>query len=192
MASNSGNMSGLLVLGAVLTVAAIAIKAGLRDGPVQDDAPDVAQADSVARADSMAQADGVAQANSSTESTHPALQGDQKMFGFTKTQKTGGAVDHASDTNFQEKVLEAEGRVLVDFYADWCGPCRMIAPVLEELAREVPNARIVKVNVDDSPNLARHFGIESIPALIVFENGRAIEQRVGVASKSELRRMLVN
>jgi len=174
MSSNSGNMGGLLVMGAVLAVAAIAIKAGLRDGPVQGDPREDAQANSVA------------------QSAAPTLAGEQGMFGSTGTQSTGGAVAHANDADFQQKVLAGEGRVLVDFYADWCGPCRMIAPVLEELAREVPNARIVKVNVDNSPNLARQYGISSIPALIVFENGRAVDQHVGVASKTALRNMLVN
>ena len=101
-----------------------------------------------------------------------------------------GTVDFANDTNFQQKVLDVEGRVLVDFYADWCGPCRMIAPVLNELASEEPSARIVKVNVDDSPKLAVHFKIESIPALIVFENGQPISRQLGVVDKSQLRTML--
>ena len=101
-----------------------------------------------------------------------------------------GAVEHANDGDFQHKVLNVQGRVLVDFYADWCGPCRMLAPLLEELAREEPEARIVKVNVDHSPNLAAQYGIESIPTLIVFENGRPVRQQLGVASKSQLLSLL--
>lgn len=106
------------------------------------------------------------------------------------SKPTRGAVEHANDTDFQQKVLNAQGRVLVDFYADWCGPCRMIAPLLEELAREEPTAQIVKVNVDHSPSVSAHFGIESIPTLIVFENGRPVRQQVGVANKAQLRSML--
>ena len=100
-----------------------------------------------------------------------------------------GAVDHANDTNFEEKVLRAPGRVLVDFYADWCGPCRMIAPALEELVREEPRAHIVKVNVDHSPRLAAQFGIDSIPALLVFESGRPVRHQQ-VLSKAQMRSLL--
>ncbi len=101
-----------------------------------------------------------------------------------------GSLDHANDTNFQQKVLDAEGRVLVDFYADWCGPCRMLTPVLEELAREEPGVQIVKVDVDNAPKLAAQFRIESIPALIVFENGKPVGRQLGVVSKAQLRSML--
>jgi thioredoxin 1 len=91
-----------------------------------------------------------------------------------KTMSTGyvqGTVLHANEANFDQQVLAADVPVLVDFYADWCGPCRMIAPVLEELARETPAARIVKVNVDENPALASRYGISSIPSLLVFKNG---------------------
>ena len=99
-------------------------------------------------------------------------------------------VVHASEADFQQKVLDANGPVLVDFYADWCGPCRMIGPVLEQLASEYPTAQIVKVNVDDSPNLAAKYRIESIPALMVFQNGQVVNQHVGVADKAKLRALL--
>ncbi len=80
--------------------------------------------------------------------------------------------------------------VLVDFYADWCGPCKRIAPVLEELAAEIPNAKIVKVNVEHNPRLAAEYGVQSIPSLKVFKNGQVTDQVVGLASKDRLRTML--
>jgi len=99
-------------------------------------------------------------------------------------------VIHASEADFQQKVLNANGSVLLDFYADWCGPCRAIGPVLEQLASEYPTAQIVKVNVDDNPNLAAKYRIESIPALMVFQEGQVVNQHLGVADKAELRALL--
>lgn len=106
----------------------------------------------------------------------------------TMVQKTG--VQHASDADFAEVVLKSAVPVLVDFYADWCGPCRRLAPVLEQLAAETPNAKVVKVNVDESPNLAVAYRINSIPAIMVFRNGAVVRQTVGLASKEQLRAML--
>ncbi len=119
----------------------------------------------------------------------------------TNTQEIGGTnmltatkplgkVHHANDANFAELVLNSDVPVLVDFYADWCGPCRMIAPVLEELARESTNAKIVKVNVDHSPQLAARYGIDSIPSLKVFEDGKVVDEQVGLVNKAQLKKML--
>ena len=99
-------------------------------------------------------------------------------------------VHHADETNFAELVLNSDVPVLVDFYADWCGPCRMIAPVLDELAHENRAARIVKVNVDHSPQLAGRYGISSIPNLKVFDDGQVVDEHVGLANKSHLKKML--
>ena len=101
-------------------------------------------------------------------------------------------IQHATEANFRNLVLDAQVPVLVDFYADWCGPCQRMGPVLEELAAEVPNARIVKVNVDHSPALAAEYGVEAIPSLKVFKNGEVTDQLVGLASKRQLRALLTN
>ncbi|MGO9112945.1 MAG: thioredoxin [Thermoguttaceae bacterium] len=103
---------------------------------------------------------------------------------------TKSQVWHANEANFDSLVLKSDVPVLVDFYADWCGPCRSLGPVLEELASETPGARIVKVNVDDSPNLATEYGVDSIPSLRVFKSGSVTEQLVGLASKDELKAMV--
>jgi thioredoxin 1 len=99
-------------------------------------------------------------------------------------------IHHADDASFRDLVLTSDVPVLVDFYADWCQPCQRIAPLLEEVAVEIPGARIVKVNVDHSPGLASEYGVTSIPNLMIFKNGTVSDQLVGLASKSQLRAML--
>jgi thioredoxin 1 len=99
-------------------------------------------------------------------------------------------IQHASEADFDSLVLKSEVPVLVDFYADWCGPCRRLAPILEELARETPDARIIKINVDQCPNLAAEYGIESIPSLKVFKRGAVVDQLVGLANKNQLKAMI--
>jgi len=111
-----------------------------------------------------------------------------------KTMSTDQAfrsIEHVEAEDFSQRVLRSEVPVLVDFYADWCGPCRALSPVLEELAREHPEARIVKVNVDENPELAARYGVDSIPNLLLFREGRVAGQQVGLASKSSLRRLLL-
>lgn len=96
-------------------------------------------------------------------------------------------VIHASDESFQADVLESEIPVLVDFYADWCAPCRRLAPVIEELAEEYDeDMRFVKVNVDDNTSLAVQFGIQSIPTLIFFKEGQEAAKAVGAPPKPRL------
>ncbi len=101
-----------------------------------------------------------------------------------------GRVEHADASNFKQIVLDADTPVLVDFYADWCGPCRQLAPVLEELARETPDARIVKVNIDHARELAQRYRVSSIPTVLVFRDGKPASQLVGLAPKATLRQML--
>jgi len=100
------------------------------------------------------------------------------------------SVQHANETTFQRQVLDSKLPVLVDFYADWCRPCQMLAPTLDELAKENPNVRVVKVNVDDNPRLAARFGVSSIPSLKVFRNGKVAREHVGMADKRQLKSLL--
>jgi len=98
-----------------------------------------------------------------------------------------GNIHELSDTNFETEVLQSPSPVLVDFWAPWCGPCRMIAPLLEQLATENGNTvKIVKINVDDSPNTAAGFGISSIPTIMLFKGGQVVERFVGVQPKQRL------
>ena len=89
--------------------------------------------------------------------------------------------------NFEEEVLKSEKPVLVDFWATWCGPCRMLAPVIEQIAEEKADTlKVGKLNVDDVPELAQQFGVMSIPTLILFKNGEAVKQTVGFQPKDAL------
>ena len=92
---------------------------------------------------------------------------------------------HAKDETFDNE-LQADVPVLVDFYADWCGPCRMLAPVLQDISSERSNVKIVKVNVDEAEKVAQRFGIMSIPTLMVFRDGKEVSKKVGLCSKDEI------
>ncbi|MGN0160475.1 MAG: thioredoxin [Lachnospiraceae bacterium] len=100
------------------------------------------------------------------------------------------AVEHLKTVDFAEKVEKAEGTVLVDFYAQWCGPCKMLAPAVEALAEANPNVKVYKVNTDEESGLAARFGIMSIPTLIVFRDGQKVKESVGLISKSELEALI--
>ena len=100
------------------------------------------------------------------------------------------SVLHIGKDEFKEKVINSDKPVLVDFYATWCGPCKMIAPILEEIAQEHPEYLIVKVNVDEEPDLARQYGIVSIPTLVVVKNGKVVTQNAGLRPKQAILAML--
>ncbi|MEX2460131.1 MAG: thioredoxin [Paenibacillaceae bacterium] len=99
------------------------------------------------------------------------------------------AIVNVSDQSFKAEV-ETTGTVLVDFWAPWCGPCKMIAPILEELDKESTNLKIAKLNVDDNPESASRFGVMSIPTLIVFKDGQPVDKIVGFQSKDALKNVV--
>lgn len=92
--------------------------------------------------------------------------------------------------NFQDEVMNSQKPVLLDFWAPWCGPCRMVIPIVEEIARERSDIKVGKINVDEQPELASRFGIMSIPTLVVMKNGKIVNQTAGARPKSAILDML--
>lgn len=97
------------------------------------------------------------------------------------------SVINVTDSNFEREVLEADGKVLVDMWAPWCGPCRMLGPVIEEIAQEQQgNLKVCKLNVDENPATAAKYRVMSIPTMLVFENGQLVNKMVGFRPKEEI------
>lgn len=97
---------------------------------------------------------------------------------------------HITTENFESEVLNADQPVLVDFWATWCGPCQMLLPVIEELAEEVKDAKICKINVDEQPELAEKYRVMTIPTLAVFKGGKVVEKSVGVIPKDQILKLI--
>jgi thioredoxin 1 len=102
----------------------------------------------------------------------------------------GHPVEKISTDNFDAAVLASDKPVLVDFYADWCGPCKQLAPMLNDMAAETPAVKIVKVNIDESKKLARAYGIRSVPTLMVFKNGAPVSHHQGMANRTTIEGLL--
>ena len=97
---------------------------------------------------------------------------------------------HITKDNFNSEVLQSDRTVLLDFWASWCGPCRMVSPVIDEIAEERSNIFVGKINVDEQRELAAQFGVMSIPTLVVLKNGREVNRSVGAKPKSQILAML--
>ena len=100
------------------------------------------------------------------------------------------SVIHINQNNFSSEVLQSDQPVLLDFWASWCGPCRMVSPILDEIAAERSDIKVGKINVDEQPELAAQFGVMSIPTLVVMKNGRIVNQAVGARPKAQILGML--
>ena len=97
---------------------------------------------------------------------------------------------HITKENFENEVLKSDRPVLLDFWASWCGPCRMVSPIIDEIAEETADKKVCKINVDEQPELAQAFGVMSIPTLVVMKDGEVVGQSVGVKSKEAILQML--
>ena len=100
------------------------------------------------------------------------------------------SVININKNNFQEVVMHSDKPVLLDFWASWCGPCRMVSPIVDEIAAERSDIKVCKINVDEQPELAARFGVMSIPTLVVMKNGKVINQAVGARPKAQILAML--
>ena len=104
----------------------------------------------------------------------------------------GGKMEilRVTSQNFGEEVLKSDKTVLVDFYADWCGPCKMLSPIVDEVAKEMSEIKVVKVNVDEAQDLAMNYQVMSIPTLVVIKDGKEAKRSVGLIDKSEIKNLV--
>lgn len=100
------------------------------------------------------------------------------------------AVEHVTKENFDSEVMQSEKPVFIDFWASWCGPCQMVAPVVEELSEEIPDVKFAKVNVDEQPELARQFQVMSIPTMVLLKKGKVVDTTVGAQPKEDIVKFL--
>lgn len=100
------------------------------------------------------------------------------------------SIINVNSSNFEQEVLKSDKPVLVDFWAEWCGPCKMLSPVVDQVAEENAGIKVCKLNVDDAQDIAIQYGVMSIPTLIVFKDGKAVDQSVGVVPKAAIEELV--
>lgn len=118
------------------------------------------------------------------------LQGNELMNEINKEEENKMEILKVTSENFESEVLNSEKVVLVDFYADWCGPCKMLSPIVEKVAEENSDIKVVKINVDNAQDLAMKYQVMSIPTLVVIKNGKEINRHVGLIDKEEIIRLI--
>jgi thioredoxin 1 len=117
------------------------------------------------------------------------------VFPWSQKEESPGSpalesrLEHVSTATFPERVLKCDRPVLVDFYAEWCGPCKKLGPVLEDFAQEHPNVRVVKVNVDENSDLAGRYGVKAMPSLLAIRDGQVTSRSIGVITKEKMAEM---
>ncbi len=108
----------------------------------------------------------------------------------SKNDTSSSNISDVTSQNFETEVLESDKVVLVDFYADWCEPCKIFSPILEDISKEYDFIKVVKVNIDNETDLAEHYGVASVPTLIILKNGKVVDRSVGAISKLALKNMI--
>lgn len=108
----------------------------------------------------------------------------------SKNDTSSSNISDVTSQNFETEVLESDKVVLVDFYADWCEPCKIFSPILEDISKEYDFIKVVKVNIDNETDLTEHYGVASVPTLIILKNGKVVDRSVGAISKLALKNMI--